>query len=118
MENEELKKAIYDKLSSRRKKFIDKIGYENWDPFQEPNNPIDIRTDVTKRTAQELINEFFRYCSKTNKNINSSYKQGVYECCMGIFRADEKYKGIYDFCLWYMTQLQDQGISPEKVWER
>ena len=38
-EQEKQKRAIYESLSPRRKKFIDRIGYEKWDPFQEPKDP-------------------------------------------------------------------------------
>ncbi len=67
------KKAIYDSLSSRRKKFIDRIGYEKWDPFQEPNHPIEIRRDVTRRTARQLMDEFLH--SKGDNKQNSAYSR-------------------------------------------
>ena len=35
-EREALKKAIYEQLSPRRRKYIDRVGYEAWDPFQDP----------------------------------------------------------------------------------
>ena len=54
-EQEKLKRDLYDKIPARRKKFIDKIGYENWDPFPKPNDPMEIRRDVSKRTSQEQI---------------------------------------------------------------
>ena len=56
-EEEKLKRDLYEKIPPRRRKFIDRIGYENWDPFPEPNEPIEIRTDVTKRTAQQLLQD-------------------------------------------------------------
>ena len=52
-EEEKLKRDLYEKIPPRRRRFIDRIGYENWDPFPEPNDPIEIRTDVTKRTVQQ-----------------------------------------------------------------
>ena len=59
-EEEKLKRDLYEKIPPRRRKFIDRIGYENWDPFPEPNEPMEIRTDVTKRTAQQLMQDFIR----------------------------------------------------------
>ena len=41
------KQDMYDKLSKRQRKWVDRVGFENWDPFQKPSDPIDIRTDVT-----------------------------------------------------------------------
>ena len=54
-DEEKLKRDLYEKISPRRRKFIDRIGYENWDPFPEPNEPNDIRTDISKRTVQQLL---------------------------------------------------------------
>jgi hypothetical protein len=116
MDNDEYKKAIYERLSPRRKKFIDKIGYHKWDPFQEPNHPIEIRTDSTKRTVQDLIRDFFE--QQPDDNLSSAYRRGVHECCMGIFQADERYKGMFDFCIWYFDQLRKRGRDPQSIWER
>ena len=35
-EVERRKKAIFETLSKRGKKYIERIGYDKWDPFQEP----------------------------------------------------------------------------------
>ncbi len=117
MDNEEMKRAIYDKLSPRRRKFIDKIGYDKWEPFQEPNHPIDIRKDLTKRTAAQLKAEFFQENEKDDLKT-TSYGSGVHEMCMGIYSSDDKYKGMLDFCIWYYEKLKEQGIHPDQIWER
>ena len=50
------KKAVFDAMSPRRQKHIlNKVGYDNWDPFEKPKDPIDIRTDKSKRTSQRLV---------------------------------------------------------------
>ena len=51
------KKAVFDSMSERRQKHILKRGYDRWDPFEEPKDPIDIRKDKTKRTTQMLVRE-------------------------------------------------------------
>lgn len=112
----ELKKAIYDKLSPRRKKFIDKIGFDNWDPFQEPKHPIDIRRDLTKRTSNQLIESFFKTIGE--KKVSDAYESGIYEICVGLFTADEKYKAMFDFSIWYYNELKKRGLDPEKAWEK
>ncbi len=33
------KKAIFDTMSKRGQERILKMGYENWEPFQEPKDP-------------------------------------------------------------------------------
>ena len=116
MDQEERKRAIYDRLSPRRKKFIDKIGYEAWDPFQEPKHPIEIRRDVTKRTAKDLFRDFIQ--SRESDDYSNAYGRGVYELCMGIYNKDERFKGMFEFCLWYAGQLKERGLTPDDIWER
>ena len=65
------KRAIYDRLSPRRRKYIEKIGYEKWDPFEEPQDPIDIRRDRTKRTTQQLVREFLQ--SRPPERYSNAY---------------------------------------------
>ncbi len=115
-DKEELKKAIYERLSPRRRKFVDKIGYENWDPFQEPKHPIEIRRDVTNHTSRELIEKFLRETGTDNPSL--AYEGGLYEMCMGLFKADEKYKAMFDFSIWYYTKLNKMGIDIDKAWEK
>ena len=35
-DEEKLKRDLYEKISPRRRKFIDRIGYENWTPSPSP----------------------------------------------------------------------------------
>ncbi|MCF8107270.1 MAG: hypothetical protein K9K64_17470 [Desulfohalobiaceae bacterium] len=115
MDKDEQKLAIYDRLSPRRKKFIDRIGYSKWDPFQEPKHPIETRQDATKRTAQQLFRDFFD--ANQIQEYSNAYGRGVYEMCMGVFNRDERYRGIFEFCLWYERQLRETGLTADDVWE-
>ena len=54
------KKAVFDSMSDRRQKHILRKGYDRWDPFEEPKDPIDIRKDKTNRTTQMLVREFLQ----------------------------------------------------------
>ena len=49
------KRLFYERMSPRRRRFVDRIGYDNWDPFEAPKEPMDIRKDVSQRTAQQLV---------------------------------------------------------------
>ena len=71
-EQEASKRKMYEKLKPRGRKYVDRIGYENWDPFMKPNDPLDIRQDVTKRTTQELVREFLQTVARTNGESYSS----------------------------------------------
>lgn len=106
-EGEAKKRGIYECLGARGKKFVDKIGYEKWDPFQEPKEPLDIRTDVTKRTTQQLVRRFLQ--ERAPEGAGNLYGQGVLECALGLVNKDEKIRGIFEFCIWYEQLLRREG---------
>ncbi len=104
-EEEEQKRLFYERMSPRRKKFIDRIGYDIWDPFEGPKDPMDIRTDVTQRTTQQLVREFLQ---KHGKDRGNDYSRGALECALGIVGKEEKYLGTLDFCIWYAELLEKE----------
>lgn len=105
-EEEEQKRFFYERMSPRRRRFIDKLGFENWDPFEEPKEPMDIRRDVSERTVQELVREFLQ--SVSQEMHGGEYARGATECALGIVAKQEKYQGILDFCVWYHELLQKE----------
>lgn len=105
-EEEEQKKLFYERMSPRRRRFVDRIGYENWDPFEAPKEPMDIRTDVSQRTVQQLVQEFLR--SASHELHGGEYARGATECALGIVARQEKYQGVLDFCVWYHELLQKE----------
>ena len=98
------KKAIFDSMSPRRQKHIVKIGYEKWDPFEEPKDPIDIRRDKTNRTTQQLVREFLQNCG--HDKYSNAYGRGVLEMALGIVNDDDRFIGMYEFASWYQEQLK------------
>jgi hypothetical protein len=78
-EQEKQKRAIYESLSPRRKKFIDRIGYEKWDPFQEPKDPRKVKTDATNRTTKQLVRDFLSEFHP--EDYSNAYGQGVRRGC-------------------------------------
>jgi len=110
-EEEDHKRFIYDKLSPRRKKFIDRIGYEKWDPFQEPKHPIEIRKDQTQRTMQQLIREFMQ--TKPERVDNSAYASGVMEVALGLINRQDRLIGTFEFSVWYHELMKKEGITYE-----
>ena len=114
-EQEALKRELYEKMSPRRRKFIDRIGYVHWDPFQKPNDPLDIRLDVTKRTTQQLVREFLQQAAVQKEQLGNDYSRGALECALGIVNRDEKYLGVFDFCLWYHSLLKEEGHLDEST---
>jgi hypothetical protein len=107
-EIEEKKKVIFDAMGKRGQKQILKKGYETWDPFQEPKDPIDIRKDKTKRTSQELIREFLSGID--HDDYSNSFAQGAFEMCLGIINDEEKIRGMYEFAKFYSELLKKEGV--------
>ena len=103
------KKAVFDSMSPRRQKHILKKGYDAWDPFQEPKDPIDIRMDTTKRTSQMLVREFLQ--SKSPGDYSNVYGRGVLEICLGIVNNDERFVAMYEFSCWYRDLLKKEGVE-------
>jgi len=108
-EEEKRKRAIFESMSPRRQKHILKKGYEQWDPFLEPKDPIDIRKDKTKRTTQQLVREFLQ--TKSSEDYSNAYGGGVFEMCLGIVNDDDKYKGMLEFSIWYQELLKREGTE-------
>jgi hypothetical protein len=106
-EEQKRKKAIFESMSLRRQKHILKKGYDKWDPFQEPKDPIDIRKDKTKRTTQELFRAFLQ--SRSDEDYSNAYGRGVFEICHGIINDDDKFKAMFEFSVWYQKLLEREG---------
>ena len=113
-DEEKLKRDLYERISPRRRKFIDRIGYENWDPFPEPNEPNDIRTDVTKRTVQQLTQEFVMQKKNEARRLgldepSEAFLQGAMQAAAGIVNKQDKFLGTYEFAAWYHELLKKEG---------
>jgi hypothetical protein len=115
-EAEKRKKAVFDSMSTRRQHHILKKGYAQWDPFEEPKDPIDIRRDKTCRTTQMLVREFLQ--SRSAEPYSNSYARGVLEIALGIINGDERFIGMYEFARWYHHLLKREGKEEEKELER
>ncbi len=108
-EAEHRKKAVFDSMSPRRQKHILKKGFDKWDPFQEPKDPIDIRTDKTKRTTQQLVREFLQ--TRSGEAQNNAYNRGVLELAVGLVNEEDRFRGMYDFALWHRDLLKREGLE-------
>lgn len=108
-EIEDKKKAIFDAMGKRGQKQILKKGYEDWDPFQEPKDPIDIRKDKTKRTTKVLLREFLS--TVDHEEYSNAFAQGALEMCMGVVNEDEKIRGMFEFAVWYEDLLKKEGYD-------
>lgn len=114
-EQEEMKRVMYEQLSPRRRRFIDKVGFENWDPFPEPFEPMDIRRDESGHTIESLVKQFLRTRAMAAK-VGPHYARGVQELAAGIVNKDERFRGMYDFIVWYNDTLREQGKEMDWEW--
>lgn len=105
---EEQKRAMYEGLSPRRRRFVDRIGYENWDPYQAPFVPIDIRTDALGLTTHELLN---RYQKSLPEPPDPDYMQTLSEFMVLLVMNIEKVRPILEFSEWYAERLKERGVS-------
>ncbi len=106
-EEEAKKKAVFDSMSRKRQNYILKKGYEKWDPFLKPKDPIDIRKDKSRRTSKMLIREFLQ--SKSFEDYSNAYGQGAVDICIGIINGDERRRGMYEFACWHKELLKKEG---------
>ena len=117
-ENEKLKRELYEKIPARRRRLIDRMGYENWDPFPKPNDPMEIRQDVSHRTVQQLLKEFLdsrKAIGGEAAEYSDAYRQAALECAIGLVNKDDKYLGFYDFSIWYFELLKREGHYDEEL---
>lgn len=104
----EHKRFIYERMSPRRKRFVDKIGFDAWDPFMEPKDPIDLRVDPTRHTAHDLVKAFMR--ANPHKAGKEAYAQGAFDLANGIMGGHDRYLGMFDFARFYLDFLHEQGL--------
>ena len=109
-EVERRKKAIFDSMSPRAQQRIRKKGYEKWDPFQEPKDPIDIRRDKTRRTTQQLVREFLQ--SRKEGPASNAYSRGVLEIALGIVNDEERFLAMFEFSCWYRDLMEKEQAQP------
>lgn len=110
-ENAKKKKYIFDSMSPRRQRHILKKGYDNWDPFDEPKDPIDIRKDQSKRTTHMLVNDFLEGIGKDKDKVSPSYRRGVLDMALGLINDDDRILGAYEFSCWYNEMLKREGYK-------
>lgn len=108
-EAERRKRAVFENMSARRQKHILGKGYEKWDPFEEPKDPIDIRKDPSKRTTHQLVREFLQ--SRSGEAGNNAFNRGVLEMALGIVNGEDRFRGMYEFACWHRDLLKTEGIE-------
>jgi len=112
-EEEKRKKAIFDSMSPRVQERVRRKGYEIWDPFVQPKDPIDLRRGKLKRTALELTRAFLTNCDASS--YSNAFGQGAWEMCRGLMEEDERFLGMYAFSIWYQKEAAKSGTKAPAV---
>lgn len=98
-EYERRKKAIFDQMSARGQQRILKMGYENWDPFQEPKDPREQIRSATAVQAGMILAEFFQSQGQ-DERLRSHHKE-LMDLCRGLLRQDPRAMAVKAFCCWF-----------------
>jgi len=103
---ENRKKAIFDSMSKRGQERILKIGYENWEPFQEPKDPRERIFSPTSQTSMALVEEFYKAAGLGKESV--SLHKELFDLCRGILMGESRARAIFEFSVW----LKEKGVSP------
>jgi len=92
------KKAIFDGMSKRGRERVLKIGYENWEPFEEPKDPRERIFGSSSVKVGALIQEYYK--SVGGKEESVAVHRELFELCLGLLKGESRAKTIVDFCAW------------------
>lgn len=104
-EYERRKRAIFESMSKRGKERILKMGYDNWDPFQEPKDP---RERIFASSAQKailLLNEFYE--TSGFKEVALDYHRELFDIVRGFIDGDVRSRVIVSLCSWVERKLKE-----------
>jgi hypothetical protein len=99
-EREERKKGIFDAMSKRGQERILRMGYENWDPFQEPKDPRERIFSSASVKAGGLVDEYYRSRQAGQEESVALHKE-LFDLCRGLLQGETRARAIFEFCHWY-----------------
>ncbi len=98
-EYERRKRAIFEQMSPRGQKRILRLGYENWDPFQEPKDPREQIQSNTAVQAAMILAKFYQTAGQ-DERLKSHHKE-LLDLCRGLLRQDPRALALSAFCCWF-----------------
>jgi hypothetical protein len=104
-EYERRKRAIFESMSKRGQERILKMGYENWDPFQEPKDPRERIFASSARRATLLLHEFYE--TSGFKEVAMAYQRELFEIIRGFLDGDSRSRTIVSLCCWIDKRIKD-----------
>jgi hypothetical protein len=98
-ERERKKRAIFESMSKRGQQRILRLGYENWDPFQEPKDPREQIRGSKVLKANADVRQFLE--THPQYGLGTPFYKDLVELCLGILRGESRSEVIFEFCNWY-----------------
>jgi hypothetical protein len=119
-EEEKKKRELFDGMSLKSQQRILKRGYDNWDPFMMPKEPLGYKLKqeakgerVRVDSGHDLYERFF--AERRIAGYSAEYVKGVLEISQGLYRGIDRYQGMFDFSCWYEVwrkrKAQEEGDS-------
>lgn len=102
-EYEMRKKAIFDTMAKRGQERILRIGYENWNPFQEPKDPRERIFSSASLKASALVKEFLQVHQAAQES--PALIKDLFELCRGLLQGEARAQLTLDFCVWYQQRI-------------
>ncbi len=103
------KKAIFDTMSKRGQERILKIGYENWDPFEQPKDPRERIFGSASLKAGALVREYYKAAG--DKEESAAVQKELFELSLGLLQGERRAKAIVDFCVWLAGKQGSGGTA-------
>jgi hypothetical protein len=107
-EYERRKRAIFESMSKRGQERILKMGYENWDPFQEPKDPRERIFASSARKAAILLQEFYEISGLGEPVM--AYHRELFEIIRGFLDGDFRSRTIVSLCCWIDQRVKEREL--------
>ncbi len=104
-EYERRKRAIFEQMSKRGQQRILRMGYENWDPFQEPKDPREQIRSASALRAGMILASFYEE-QKEDERFRDHHKE-LMDLCRGLLRNEVRARAVLSFCVWYAEKEKE-----------
>ena len=112
-EYQQRKKAIFDGMSKRGQERILRIGYENWDPFQEPKDPRERIFSGLSQRAQAMVQGFCQEQGESGESV--ALQKELFELARGLLQGEARARVLLAFCSWYEKRFDAPGEGDRRA---
>ncbi len=96
------KKAIFDGMAKRGQERILRIGYDNWEPFEEPKDPRERIFGSASLKASALVREYLHEAGIAGES--TAVQKELFDLCRGVLQSDRRAEIIVAFCAWLVKK--------------